>query len=232
MNIVGIIPARSGSRRIPDKNIKMLSGHPLIYYTIREALKAKTLNRVIFSTDSQRYADIAKSYGAEAPFLQPKEISGDDAGTTLVLIHCINYLENNESYPVDVVVTLEPTSPFRISKDIDDAVNKLLQTGADSVVSVREISEPPHWMFKLDGDKMISFLNVDTSRFGRISRNQLPKLYIPNGAVFVTRRDVVMKEKRVYGRDCRALIMPAERSLDIDTLEDFRYAEFCLRRKI
>jgi len=232
VNIVGIIPARSGSRRIPDKNIKMLSGHPLIYYTIREALKAKTLNRVIFSTDSQRYADIAKSYGAEAPFLQPKEISGDDAGTTLVLIHCINYLENNESYPVDVVVTLEPTSPFRISKDIDDAVNKLLQTGADSVVSVREISEPPHWMFKLDGDKMISFLNVDTSRFGRISRNQLPKLYIPNGAVFVTRRDVVMKEKRVYGRDCRALIMPAERSLDIDTLEDFRYAEFCLRRKI
>jgi len=229
-NVVGIIPARSGSRRIPNKNLKMLAGYPLIYYTIREALKAQTLKRVIVSTDSQRYADVAKGYGAEAPFLQPKEISGD-VGTTPVLIHCVNYLEKNEGYPVSVVVTLEPTSPFRLAKDIDDAVNKLFETGADSVVSVREISEPPHWMFKLDHDRMIPFLNVDVSRFGRITSKDLPKLYLPNGCVYVTRRDVLMNEKRVYGKNCRALIMPAGRSNDIDTFEDFRYAEFCLSKR-
>jgi len=227
-NVVGIIPARSGSRRIPDKNLKILAGHPLIYYTIREALKAKTLNRVILATDSQHYADVARRYGAEVPYLQPKEISGDDMETD-ALIYCVNYLEKIEVYPVDVVVTLEPTSPFRLAKDIDDAVNKLFKTGADSVVSVCEISQPPHWMFRLDADRMISFLNVDTSRFGRTSRSELPKLYLPNGCVYVTRRDVLMNEKRIYGKDCRALIMPAERSIDIDTLEDFRYAEFCLR---
>ena len=229
VNVVGIIPARSGSRRIPNKNLKMLAGYPLICYTIREALKAKTLNRVIFSTDSQAYANVAKRYGAEVPFLQPKEISGD-VGTTPVLIHCVNYLEKNEGYPVGVVVTLEPTSPFRLAEDIDNAVNKLCETGADSVVSVCGISEPPHWMFKLDGDRMIPFLNVDVSRFGRITRKDLPKLYLPNGCVYVTRRDVLMHEKRIYGKDCRALIMPAERSIDIDTFEDFRYAEFCLSK--
>lgn len=228
MNVVGMIPARSGSRRIPNKNLKILAGHPLIYYTIREALKAKTLNRVIVSTDSQHYANVAKQYGAEAPFLQPKEISGDYVGTTPVLIHCVNYLEKKEGYPVGVIVTLEPTSPFRLAKDIDDAVNKLLETAADSVVSVCEISQPPHWMFKLDGDRMIPFLNVDMSRFGRMTREELPTLYIPNGAVYVTRRDVLMNEKRIYGKDCRAFIMPTGRSIDIDTLEDFKYAEFCL----
>lgn len=229
-HVVGVIPARSGSVRILHKNLKLLGGHPLICYTIREALKARTLSRVIFSTDSERYARIARKHGAETPYLQPKHISGD-VGTTPVLTYCVNYLEKTENYEVDAVVTLEPTSPFRLAQDIDDAVNKLLITGCDSVVALREIREPPHWMFKLSGDKMRSFLNVDTSELGKISSKDLPKLYLPNGCIYVTLRDVLMNENRVFGKDCRAFVMPAERSLDLDTLEDFRYAEFCLQQK-
>jgi len=225
-HVVAVIPARSGSKRVPNKNVKLLGGHPLIYYTIREALKAKTLSRIIFSTDSPEYAELARSYGAETPYLQPKEISGD-VGTFPVLKYCVDYLEQVENYKVDVIVTLEPTSPFRVAQDIDDAVNKLLETGCDSVVGVREIKEPPAWMFTLNSDTMQPFLGGDTSQLGL--SGDLPRLFLPNGCVYVTQRDVLMSEGRIFGKDCRALIMPPERSLDIDGPEDFGYAEFCLR---
>lgn len=227
MNVLGIIPARSGSTRIKNKNIARLGGYPLIYYSIREALKAKTLNRVIVSTDSQYYAEIAHNHGAEVPFLRPPELSGD-VDTTLVLKHCIEYLEK-KGYPVDVVVTLQPTSPFRKAEDIDNCVDKLIETGCDSVVSVREVSEPPEWMFKVEGDKMTPFMeNIDTSKLGGLIFQDLPKLVIPNGAVFVARRNVVMKENRIYGRDCRAYIMPFERSIDIEEPRDLKLAELIL----
>jgi CMP-N-acetylneuraminic acid synthetase len=226
LNVVGVIPARSGSQRVRDKNIARVGGYPLIYYTIREALKAKTLSRVIVSTDSQYYAEIAHNHGAEVPFLRPPEISGD-VDTTLVLKHCIWYLENR-GYPVDVVVCLQPTSPLRKAWDIDACVNKLLETGCDSVVSVREITEPPQWMFRLEEDRMVPFTDVDTARLGGMIFQDLPKLYMPNGAVYCARRNVVMNENRIYGRDCRAYVMPPERSLDIETPEDLRLAEIML----
>lgn len=225
VKVVGVIPARSGSQRVKDKNIKPLAGRPLIYYTIREALKAKTLDRVIVSTDSKHYADIARGYGAEVPFLRPKEISGEDVCMSPVLIHCVEYLEKHEDYYVDAVATLQPTSPFRVALDIDNAVDKLFATGADSVVSVREVTEPPNWMFRLEGDKMVRFReDIDI-------RTKLPNLYLPNGAVFVTRRDFLMKERRIYGENCWALVMPPERSLDIDTPEDFEYAEYLMKKR-
>jgi len=228
MNVVGVIPARSGSRRIKNKSIARLGGFPLMYYTIREALKAKTLSRVIVSTDSQHYAEIAHNHGAEVPFLRPKEISGD-CDTTLVLKHCIEFLEK-KGYHVDVVVTLQPTSPFRKAEDIDACVNKLLETGANSVVSVRTISEHPQWMFKLDGDRMVPFTDVDTAKLGGMIFQDLPKLVIPNGAIYVTRRNVIMKEGRIYGRDCRAYVMPRDRSIDIETKEDLIIAGAILER--
>jgi len=227
VNVVGIIPARSGSRRLPDKNIAKLGGRPLIYYTIREALRAKTLDRVVVSTDSPRYAEIARRYGAEVPFLRPPKISGD-VDTVLVLKHAVGHLERG-GYPVDVVVTLQPTSPFRKAEDIDNCVNKLLETGADSVVSVREIKEPPAWMFRLEGDRMVPFLEgTDTAGLGGMIFQDLPRLVIPNGAVYATRRDVVVREGRIYGRDCRAYVMPPERSIDIETKEDLILAEAIL----
>lgn len=229
MNVVGIIPARSGSVRIKNKNIAKLGGYPLIYYSVREARKAETLSRVVVSTDSQHYAEIAHNHGAEVPFLRPLELGGD-CDTTLVLKHCIEFLEN-KGYPVDVVVTLQPTSPLRRAKDIDACVCKLIETGADSVVSARAVSEPPHWMFKLEGDRMTPLMDVDTAKLGGMISQDLPKLFIPNGAIYVTRRNVVMKEGRIYGKDCRAYIMPPPRSVDIETPLDLIMAEAILERE-
>lgn len=226
MNVVGIIPARSGSVRIKNKNVAKLGGYPLIYYSIREAKKTKTLNRVIVNTDSQYYAEIAHNHGAEIPFLRPEEISGD-VDTVLVLKNTISYIES-KGYPVDVVVTLQPTSPLRKACDIDACVDKLLETGADSVVSVREVTEHPQWMFKLNDDKMTPFTNVDTSKLGGMIFQDLPKLYLPNGAVYCALKSVVMKENRIYGRDCRAYIMPPNRSIDIENPEDLKFAEMLL----
>lgn len=226
MNVVGIIPARSGSQRIRDKSIAKLGGYPLIYYTIREALKAETLNRVIVSTDSQLYAEIAVNHGAEVPFLRPPEISGD-CDTTLVLKHCVEFLEKG-GYPVDVVVCLQPTSPLRTAMDIDNCVNKLLETGANSVVSVREVKEHPAWMFRLEGDRMVPFTDVDTAKLGGMIFQDLPRLYVPSGSVYVTRRNTLMKENRIYGRDCRAYVMPPKRSIDIETPNDLKLAELML----
>lgn len=223
MNVLGIIPARSGSTRIKNKCIAKLWGFPLIYWSIKEALKAKTLNRTIVSTDSQHYAEIAQNHGAEITFLRPPEISGD-CDTTLVLKHCIEHFEGR-GYPIDVVVVLQPTSPFRRAEDIDACVNKLLETGCDSVVSVRPIAEPPKWMFNLEEDRMIPFLDVDTAKLGGMIFQDMPKLFIPNGAVYATRKNVIIKEGRIYGRDCRAYVMPLSRSLDIETREDLIHAE-------
>lgn len=228
MNVVGVIPARSGSIRVKNKSIARLGGYPLIYYTIREALRAKTLSRVIVSTDSQHYAEIAHNHGAEIPFIRPKKISGD-CDTTLVLKHCIEFLEG-KGYRVDVVVTLQPTSPFRLAKDIDVCVVKLLETECDSVVSVKVVSEPPAWMFRLVGDRMAPFQDIDTSKLGGMIFQNLPKLVIPNGAIYVTHRNVIMKEGRIYGKDCRAYIMPRDRSIDIETNEDLIVAEAILER--
>lgn len=223
MNVLGIIPARSGSTRIKNKCIAKLWGYPLIYWSIKEALKAKTLNRVIVSTDSQHYAEIARNHGAEIPFLRPPEISGD-CDTALVLKHCVEYLEG-KGYSIDVVVVLQPTSPFRRAEDIDACVNKLMETGCDSVVSVKPIAEPPQWMFRLEEDRMIPFLDVDTAKLGGMIFQDMPKLFIPNGAVYVAWKRVIIKEGRIYGRDCRAYVMPLSRSLDIETREDLIHAE-------
>lgn len=227
MNVLGVIPARSGSRRIRDKCIARLGGYPLIYYTIREALRSKTLSRVVVTTDSQLYAEIARNHGAEVPFLRPAEISGD-CDTALVLRHCVEQLEAG-GWPVDIVVTLQPTSPFRTAGDIDACVSKLLETGADSVVSVKPVREFPQWMFRIEENKMVPFLqSIDTAKISGIIAQELGGLFFPNGAIYCTRRQTLMKENRIFGSHCLPYIMPEKRSLDIETPQDLRLAEAML----
>lgn len=147
----------------------------------------------------------------------------------LVLRHAVDYLER-KGYPVDVVVTLQPTSPLRKAGDIDACVTKLLETGADSVVSVREVTEPPQWMFRIESDRMAPLTDVDTAKLGGMIFQDLPKLYMPNGAVYATRKNVIMKEGRIYGKDCRAYPMPLERSIDVEEPIDLTVAEAILDR--
>ncbi|MBN1692145.1 MAG: acylneuraminate cytidylyltransferase family protein [Dehalococcoidales bacterium] len=231
MNIVAIIHARGGSKRIPFKNIKALAGKPLIAYMIQAALKAETINRVIVSTDHQEIIRITKEYGAEVPFVRPKDLA-EDVPSELVTQHAVNYLEKEENYRVDIVVTLQPTTPLCLPEDIDGCVHELISSGADSVFSAYEISERPEWMFRLDESGYAhNYLNRKIEGDIGISQT-LPRLYIPNGGIYATRREVLSSQNNLLGEKTRLWIMPRERSVDIDEPIDFLYAEFLIQQKL
>jgi len=229
MNIVGVIHARGGSRRIPLKNIKALAGKPLVAYIIQAALEAKTINRVIVSTDHPEIIKISKTYGAEVPFIRPKEIS-EDVPSELVTQHAVNYLEKEENYPVGIVVTLQPTTPFCLPEDIDGCVRELMSSEADSVVSVCEIEERPEWMFYTDElGYAHNFLGKKIEGGMGISQ-KLPKLYTPNGGIYATRRDALFNQDTIIGEKTKLWVMPRERSVDIDEPLDFSFAEFLIKK--
>lgn len=225
LKIVAVIPARGSSKGIPHKNMRDLAAKPLIAYTIEAALKSKTLDKVIVSTDDVKIAEISKSYGAEVPFFRPVELAGDDTPGLLVVQHAIKHVEV-EGDLVDVVVVLQPTSPLRSERHIDMAVEKLLKTGADSVVTVCKVKHHPFWSFVAKGDRLYPFSEKGMT----VSKRQdLPEIYAVNGAVYAVRRDVLFEQNSVFGRDTRAVIMPNEESVDIDDYFDLFIAEMALK---
>ncbi|MDY6845025.1 MAG: acylneuraminate cytidylyltransferase family protein [Thermodesulfobacteriota bacterium] len=223
--IVGIIPARSGSKNIPLKNIRDLAGKPLIAYTIESALNSKLLNRVIVSTDDEKIAAISRTFGAEIPFIRPAELAQDTTPTLPVLQHAVQFLCETERYQPDIIVTLQPTSPLRKANQIDEAIKKLFETGSDSVVSLSETEHSPYWMQKVEGDRVFPFIE-GSEKYTR--RQDLPKIYQLNGAVYVTKYDILMKENKILGNDTRAFIMNKQDSIDIDTELDWKFAELIL----
>lgn len=231
MSVVAIIHARGGSRRIPLKNIKVLAGKPLIAYIIQAALKAKTINRVIVSTDHPEIIEIAKEYSAEVPFVRPQELA-EDVPSELVTQHAVNYLEKEEGFHTDVAVTLQPTTPFCLPEDIDGCVNELISSGADSVISVREISERPEWMFYIDESGYAhNFLRKKIEGDTGVSQT-LPRLYTPNGGIYATRREILFSQNALIGAKTRLWVMPRERSVDIDEPIDFLYGEFLIEQGV
>ncbi|RLA81322.1 MAG: acylneuraminate cytidylyltransferase family protein [Deltaproteobacteria bacterium] len=228
LNIIGIIPARGGSVGVPLKNIHELCGKPLIYYVIKAALASKYLRRVIVSTDHEEIARISRECGAEVPFKRPVDIS-EDVPTEFVIQHAVEFVEKEEGRKIDIVVTLQPTTPLLNSMDIDVTIEKLANECLDSVITVKEVEEYPWWMMRIDDRGLIEpFIGRDL--MGEITvRQNLEKLYIPNGGAWATKRDVVMKEDRLVGKKCGAIVMPPERSVDIDTTLDFKIIEAIMR---
>lgn len=226
MNILALIPARGGSKGVVKKNIIPLLSKPLIVYTIEAARRAKTLDRIIVSTDDAAIARICREHGIEAPFLRPKSLARDTTPMLLVLQHAVKYLEKKQHYKADIVVLLQPTSPLRKSSHIDRAVRTLLNTKADSVVTLCEAASSPYWFSKIVRGRVVPF-NSCGEKFSR--RQDLPKLYQVNGAVYVTRYDCLMRQGKILGKDSRPIIMSREESLDIDTELDLKIAETLLR---
>jgi N-acylneuraminate cytidylyltransferase/CMP-N,N'-diacetyllegionaminic acid synthase len=224
---LGLIPARGGSKSIPLKNIKPLLGKPLIAYTIEEALKSKYLDRIIVSTDDAQIAKISNEYGADVPFIRPKELAQDTSPTLPVIQHALMYLKS-EGYIPDFVVLLQPTSPLRQVKHIDEAIEKILDTNADSVISLTKSEIHPYWMCKLDGDKVYPF--IDTGKKS-LRRQDLPIIYKLNGAIVVSKTEVILSGKSWQKQDIRAIIMDPIYSIDIDTPLDFYIAEKIMELK-
>jgi CMP-N,N'-diacetyllegionaminic acid synthase len=234
MRVLGIITARGGSKGIPGKNLKMLGGRPLLDYTI-DAANDTPLDRLILSTEDNKIADLARSLGCEVPFMRPAELARDETPHLPVIQHAAKWLLEHEGYKADVVLTLQPTSPLRSSADIAAALRMLELSGADSVVSVSEVSAHAHPMRMLrvdDSGHAVLFATGQPVRT-RINRRQdLPKAWVMNGAVYACRTDVLFAdEPSLYGDRVVAYPMPAERSISIDTDDDWAEAERALERQ-
>jgi CMP-N,N'-diacetyllegionaminic acid synthase len=229
MKILGIVPARGGSKGIPNKNLSQLGGKSLLEFTVECAHQSCALDRLIVSTDNEEIAAAARCFKADVPFIRPRELAADDTPDFPVFLNVINWLKNNENYDVDFVVWLRPTSPFRSATDVCQAIKLLEETGADSVRSVCKADAHPYWMKFLDKKLNLTPIidGLDEKKYHR--RQLLPEVYCLNGAVEVIRVSAALKHNYLYGMDVRGYVMPPNRSLDIDTYEDLRYANFLLK---
>ena len=226
--IVAIIPARGGSKGIKRKNIRILNGKPLISYTIEQALKSKYIDRVIVSTEDLEIAEISKSFGAEVPFLRPQELAQDDTLGIEPIIHAVNYLNGEEKYFFEYVMCLQCTCPLRKAKDIDNSIEEINKKNADALVSVCESEVNPYWMKTIQDGKLVDFIktNVDYIR-----RQDLPKVYRLNGAMYLAKTKVILNRKTWYTDNTLPYIMDRISSADIDDEMDFKYVEFLMSYK-
>lgn len=228
MKNIAIIPARSGSKGLKNKNILRLNGVPLMGYSIQAALQSKLMKRVIVSTDSEEYAEIAKSLGAEVPFLRSENNSSDDASSWDVVREVINFFQQNGEM-FDNIVLLQPTSPLRTSKDIIAAYNMFIEKQADSVVSVSELEHSLKWCNTLPDDNcMQGFLRQNI--IGQ-PRQKLERYYRLNGAIYIL-TNVEPYEKMLYNEKSYAYIMDRFHSIDIDNRFDFVCAEAIIKSQV
>lgn len=229
MNILGLIPARGGSLSIHQKNIVPLAGKPLLAYTCQAALASQHLTRVILNTDDSKIAEVGREFGVEVPFMRPENLAAADTLILPVIQHAIHWLEDNQNFSTDVVVLLQPTSPFRRGNHIDEAIDLLLESDADSVVSVVSVPHNfnPVSVMTLDGQGYLTPF-VDGPQILR--RQDKPRVYARNGpAVLVVKRDVIERD-HIFGEKMVPYEMDARASIDIDGPEDLALAEYYLRQ--
>ncbi len=227
---LAIIPARGGSKRVPKKNIKNLDGEPLIGYTIEVANKSKYISDVHLSTDDEEIANVAEKYHCKIHD-RPDYLGEDETPTIDVILDVLENFKKESSDP-DIVILLQPTSPLRGSKDIDEAIDKFQdyrsKDKAYSLVSVCEFDEPPFWSFELKDDYLQPIFGEDY--FEKRSQD-LPDAYRPSGAIFISTPNLIREHKTFYTSKTIPYIMPKERSVDIDTEFDFKFAEFLMKKR-
>ena len=224
--MLAVIPARGGSKGLPGKNIKMLNGKPLIAYSIESALESKFIDRVIVSTDDEEIAEVALKFDAEVPFLRPKELSEDNSKSIDNFIYTIDKLNESEKR-IDSFIVLQPTSPLRKSKHIDEAISLFHKKNALSVVSVVESQIPLNWHKKiLDSGVLVDYFK---NCVNNQNRQEGEKLFLPNGAIYIFDFLTLKNNYNYYNEKTYPYIMNEIDSLDIDTLMDFKLAELLIK---
>jgi len=224
VNVLGVITARGGSKGVPRKNLAMVAGKPLIAWTAEAAMSAKSLYRVILSTDDAEIANAGRHAGVEVPFRRPSELAGDNTPTLPVLQHAVNEIEA-QGDRVDAVCLLQPTNPMRGSEVIDACVSLLIEKQADSVVTMLPVPHEfnPHWVYQPTADGSMRLFTGETNPIPR--RQELPAAYHREGSVYVVRRDVLMKQNSLFGTRLFGYLLNREDCVNIDTLADLRRAE-------
>jgi CMP-N,N'-diacetyllegionaminic acid synthase len=223
MKILGIIPARGGSKGVPGKNIKILGNKPLIAYTI-ESAKESLLSDIIVSTDSEEIAAIAREYGATVPFIRPAALATDSAKSIDVVIHAVEEMQKlGKQY--DAVVLLQPTNPFRPEGFIDKAITLFNEKKCDALVSVLPVPHEynPHWVFEPDANGYLHIATGDATIIPR--RQELPKAFYRDGSIYITRTEVLLSQQSFYGETLSYIEADPALHVNIDTLEDWALAE-------
>jgi CMP-N-acetylneuraminic acid synthetase len=228
MRVLGLIPARGGSKGIPRKNVRDLGGRPLLAWTADAALGAERLSRVVLTTDDPEIAEVGRRLGLEVPFLRPADLARDDTPTLPVVLHAVAELERagDRGERFDAVCLLQPTSPLRTARDIDGCIARLEETGADAVVTVRPVpaEHNPHWVYFEGADGLLHLATGEDEPIPR--RQDLPPAFHRDGRVYVVRRDVLVERRSLYGRRLAAYVADdPERSVNLDTPADWEQAE-------
>jgi len=228
MNILAIVPAREGSKGIPKKNIYPLYNTPLIYYTIKAIQRSKLITRAILSSDSSEVIKVAKDYGLEVPFVRPSKLAQDDTPALPVVKHAVKWLEETENYKVDYIILLQPTSPLRTENHIDEALSILINSDADSLVSIVEVPHNfnPYSIMKLQGKYLSPYLLFDENKNLRQFK---PVFYARNGAaIYAFTYHCLMNKHSIYGDKILPYLMEKASSIDVDDLFDLKLCEWIL----
>ena len=226
--IVGAIFARGGSKGVPRKNIRLLAGKPLIAYAIETARASSLIDRVIVSTDDTGIAEVARQYGADVPFMRPAELARDDSPELFAWRHAIQTLEATDGHPkIEALVSIPPTSPLRAVEDVDACLRTLLDSDADIVIAVKPAGRSPYFNMVVLDDTASARLVISSDKIIR-RRQDAPRVYDVTTVAYAARPAYVLRASSVFEGKVKAVLVPAERAVDIDTELDFKFVEFLL----
>lgn len=227
--MIAVIPARGGSKGLLGKNIKEINGFPLIAYTIQAAKGASCIERVIVTTNDGKIADVAIKYGAEVPFIRPEPLASDTSSAVDVYIHAAEYIMSEQNRQLSNFMVLLPTVPLRTSRHIEEAYQKYVECGARTLISVKDADVPPSWYLYRNNNDRIFNCGFGLKR-GFISNRQMDQDYfVPNGAIYILDYKLLKEERTYYCDNTVAYIMGRKESTDIDTIDDFEYAEYLMK---
>lgn len=237
--VLAIIPARGGSKRLPGKNLRLLAGKPLIAHSIEDGLKSKYVTKVIVSTDDPKTAEVAKEFGAEVPFLRPAELAGDKVSDVPVMAHAVQWLEENQGYYPEIIVTLRPTTPIRADDLVDRCIDRLLRSKGSAVRSVRNVGHwHPYWMLRVDSEGRATEFEPGKTVDVYYQSQLLPPVYKHDGYCDVYwRRNLPLNcpvdatLKGLYGNDLRVELNEEGTFINIDNLDEFELAEIILAKR-
>ena len=228
-NIVAIIPARRGSKGIQNKNIRAIGGIPLIAYSIAAAIKSTLVDRVIVSTDSEEYAELSRSYGAETPFIRPVDISGDLATDIEFFRHAISWFQDNEDFTPEYLVHLRPTTPFRDPRVLDDAIKEFLSSDYSALRSCHKMSESSYKTFEIENNILKRICNGGNNiEVSNAARQMFPETYDANGYIDIIRSKMLTKHNLIHGGRVKAFITNTVH--EIDEIGDIDFLEYLIKK--
>lgn len=232
MNVLFLITARGGSKGVPRKNIREIGGLPLIAYKIIAAKKCGYSGRIIVSTDDDEIANVAKEYGADVPFLRPDYLASDTASSMDVVEHAISWLDENDKRAYDYICLLEPSSPFATPQDLHDAIQRIIENNADTLLGMKEVEVSKKFIWELDDKGGLSHFYEAIYRDEKVRRQDQKPEYTMNGCMYIAKMDYFRTNRIFHSVNSLPYIMPVERSIEIDDIIQFEFAKYCVENGI